>query len=78
MEALAAKIRTADAFVFVTGEYNWGQQPGLKNLTDHFLEEWYCPAAIASYSAGRLAGRMPASPGTGRLAKWAWSWCRAR
>jgi NAD(P)H-dependent FMN reductase len=57
MEQLAAKIRAADAFVFVTGEYNWGQQPGLKNLTDHFLEEWYWrPAAIASYSAGRLAG----------------------
>lgn len=57
MEELAGKIRAADAFVFVTGEYNWGQQPGLKNLTDHFLEEWYWrPAAIASYSAGRLAG----------------------
>lgn len=32
-------------------------QPGLKNLTDHFLEEFFWrPAAIASYSAGRLAG----------------------
>lgn len=57
MEALAQKIREADAFVFVTGEYNWGPQPGLKNLTDHFLEEWFWrPAAIASYSAGRSAG----------------------
>jgi NAD(P)H-dependent FMN reductase len=57
MEALVAKIRAADAFVFVTGEYNWGMQPGLKNLTDHFLEEWFWrPAAIASYSAGRIAG----------------------
>jgi len=57
MEALAAKIRAADAFVFVTGEYNWGPQPGLKNLTDHFLEEWFWrPAAIASYSAGRFSG----------------------
>jgi NAD(P)H-dependent FMN reductase len=57
LEALAAKIRAADAFVFVTGEYNWGVQPGLKNLTDHFLEEWFWrPAAIASYSAGRFAG----------------------
>jgi NAD(P)H-dependent FMN reductase len=57
LEELAAKIRAADAFVFVTGEYNWGMQPGLKNLTDHFLEEWFWrPAAIASYSAGRLAG----------------------
>ena len=57
LEELAVKIRGADAFVFVTGEYNWGVQPGLKNLTDHFLEEWFWrPAAIASYSAGRFAG----------------------
>jgi NAD(P)H-dependent FMN reductase len=57
MEALAGKIRSADAFVFVTGEYNWGMQPGLKNLTDHFLEQWFWrPAAIASYSGGRLSG----------------------
>jgi len=57
METLAAKLRSADAFVFVTGEYNWGPQPGLKNLTDHFLEEWFWrPAAIASYSAGRFSG----------------------
>ncbi len=57
MEALARKIRAADAFVFVTGEYNWGMQPGLKNLTDHYLEEWFWrPAAIASYSSGRIAG----------------------
>lgn len=57
METLARKIKAADAFVFVAGEYNWGVQPGLKNLTDHFLEEWFWrPAAIASYSAGRLGG----------------------
>lgn len=57
LEALAGKIKAADAFVFVTGEYNWSVQPGLKNLTDHFLEEWFWrPAAIASYSAGRIAG----------------------
>src|SRR6476659_3225392 len=57
MEALAGKIRAADAFVFVTGEYNWGVQPGLKNLTDHFLEEWFWrPAGIASYSRTRISG----------------------
>jgi NAD(P)H-dependent FMN reductase len=62
MEALAAKIRAADAFVFVIGEYNWGPQPGLKNLTDHFLEEWYWrPAAVVSYSPGRLSGARAAS-----------------
>ena len=43
--------------LFVTGEYNWGPQPGLKNLTDHYLEEWFWrPAAIACYSAGSFAG----------------------
>ena len=57
MEDLAGKIRAVDAFVFVIGEYNWGPQPGLKNLTDHFLEEWFWrPAAVVSYSPGRLSG----------------------
>ena len=57
LERLAEQIRGADAFVFVTGEYNWGPQPGLKNLTDHFLEEFFWrPAGIASYSAGRFSG----------------------
>ena len=59
---LAGKIRDADGFVFVTGEYNWGIQPGLKNLTDHFLEEWFWrPAAVVSYSPGRLSGARAAS-----------------
>jgi NAD(P)H-dependent FMN reductase len=57
LQDLGEKIRQADAFLFVVGEYNWGVQPGLKNLTDHFLEEWFWrPAAIASYSQGALAG----------------------
>src|SRR5271169_4012688 len=57
LENLATQIRSADGFIFIAGEYNWGVQPGLKNLTDHFLEEWFWrPAAIASYSAGRLSG----------------------
>ncbi len=70
MEALANKIRGADAFVFVAGEYNWGVQPGLKNLTDHFLEEWFWrPAAIASYSAGRLSGARSNSAWHGILSE---------
>jgi NAD(P)H-dependent FMN reductase len=57
LERLAQQILAADGFVFVAGEYNRGVQPGLKNLTDHFLEEWFWrPAAIATYSAGRLSG----------------------
>ena len=70
MEALAAKIRAADAFIFVVGEYNWGMQPGLKNLTDHFLEEWFWrPAAIASYSAGRLSGARSSTLWHGTLSE---------
>jgi NAD(P)H-dependent FMN reductase len=70
LEKLASQIRGADGFVFVTGEYNWGIQPGLKNLTDHFLEEWFWrPAAIASYSAGRLSGARAATAWHGTLAE---------
>jgi NAD(P)H-dependent FMN reductase len=70
LERLAAKIRDADGFVFITGEYNWGVQPGLKNLTDHFLEEWFWrPAAIASYSGGRLSGTRSATAWHGILSE---------
>src|SRR5215470_15770124 len=70
LETLARKIIAADGFVFITGEYNWGMQPGLKNLTDHFLEEWFWrPAAIASYSAGRLAGAHAATAWHGTLSE---------
>ena len=70
LEQLADKIRKADGFVFVTGEYNWGVQPGLKNLTDHFLEEWFWrPAAIASYSGGRLSGARAATAWHGILSE---------
>jgi NAD(P)H-dependent FMN reductase len=70
LEKLAGQIRDADGFVFVTGEYNWGIQPGLKNLTDHFLEEWFWrPAAIASYSAGRFSGARAATAWHGTLSE---------
>lgn len=70
LEDLAQKIIAADGFVFVTGEYNWGLQPGLKNLTDHFLEEWFWrPAAIASYSAGRFSGARAALAWHGTLSE---------
>lgn len=70
LEKLAGQIRDADGFVFITGEYNWGVQPGLKNLTDHFLEEWFWrPVAIASYSAGRFSGARAATAWHGTLSE---------
>ena len=53
----AARLRNSDGFVVVAGEYNHGVQPGLKNLMDHFLEEYfYRPSAIATYSPGGFGG----------------------
>lgn len=57
LEAIAQVIKPADGFIVVTGEYNHGVPPGLKNLLDHFLEEWFWrPSAIVSYSQGSFGG----------------------
>lgn len=57
LPALADIIRAADGFLIVSGEYNNGIPPALKNLLDHFLEEWFWrPSAIACYSAGAFGG----------------------
>jgi NAD(P)H-dependent FMN reductase len=57
LEELADLFRRADGFVIVSGEYNQSVPPALKNLLDHFLEEYFWrPSAIVSYSAGRFGG----------------------
>ena len=57
MERLARLYRAADAFAFVTGEYNHGLPPALKNLIDPFLHEYFWrPAGIVSYSSGHFGG----------------------
>lgn len=57
MEEIAGKLRESDGFLLVTGEYNHGVPPALKNLLDHFQTEYFFkPSAIASYSAGRYGG----------------------
>ena len=57
MERLAALYREVDGFVVVSGEYNHGIPPALKNLLDHFLEEYFWrPSAIVCYSAGAFGG----------------------
>ena len=54
---LARRLGASDGFLVVSGEYNHGVQPGLKNLMDHFLEEYfYRPSAIATYSPGPFGG----------------------
>jgi len=57
LEALAKLYRKVDAFVIVSGEYDHGISPALKNLLDHFLEEYFFrPSAIVCYSAGQFGG----------------------
>lgn len=57
LEDLAQLYRKVDGFAIVSGEYNNGIPPALKNLLDHFLEEYFFrPSAIVCYSAGQFGG----------------------
>ena len=57
LERLAELYRNADGFLIISGEYNHGIPPALKNLLDHFLEEYFWrPSGIVCYSAGGFGG----------------------
>jgi NAD(P)H-dependent FMN reductase len=57
MEKLAHIFTNADGFVIVSGEYNHGIPPALKNILDHYYKEYFFkPAAIATYSNGSFGG----------------------
>ena len=57
LEKLANLYRGADGFVIVSGEYNNGIPPALKNLLDYFLEEYFWrPSGIVCYSQGSFGG----------------------
>ena len=57
LQRLAGIFTEADAFVLVTGEYNHGIPPALKNLLDYFMGPYsFKPSAIASYSGGPFGG----------------------
>jgi NAD(P)H-dependent FMN reductase len=61
-KAWSATVSAADAFIFVTPEYNYGIAAPLKNAIDYLHEEWkYKPVAFVSYggvSAGTRAVQM--------------------
>jgi NAD(P)H-dependent FMN reductase len=57
LEHLAQLYRSVDGFLIVSAEYNHGIPPALKNLLDHFLEEYFWrPSGIVCYSAGGFGG----------------------
>ena len=50
-------LQETDGYLIVTGEYNHGVPPALKNLIDHFQKEYFFkPSAIVSYSRGGFGG----------------------
>ena len=53
----SAKIEEADAFIFVTAEYDYSYPAPLKNALEYLVHEWaFKPAGIVSYSLGTYAG----------------------
>ena len=62
LNALADKIRAADAFVMISPEYNHSMSPALAHLLNHFgssLFSWK-PSLITTYSAGQWGGARAA------------------
>ncbi len=61
-KAWSAIVERADAFVFVTPEYNFGAPPSLVNALDYLNHEWaYKPVGFVSYggvSGGTRAVQM--------------------
>ena len=56
-KAWSAIVAAADAFVFVTPEYNFSAPPALVNALDFLYHEWsYKPVAFVSY--GGLSGGL--------------------
>jgi NAD(P)H-dependent FMN reductase len=61
-KAWSAIVAAADAFVFVTPEYNYGMPPALLNAIDYLSVEWaYKPGSVVSYggiSGGTRSAQM--------------------
>ncbi|XP_064653002.1 quinone reductase-like [Lineus longissimus] len=58
LRRLNEKVKEADAFVFITAEYNATCPPGLFNLIDHFPLKSFAfkPSSIIAYSVGPFGG----------------------
>jgi NAD(P)H-dependent FMN reductase len=57
LKLLADLYARADGFCIVSAEYNHSVPPGLSNLIDYFLEEYFFrPSAIVCYSATPFGG----------------------
>lgn len=64
-QAWSRSVQSADAFVFVTPEYNSGPPPSLVNALDYLVAEWqYKPASFVAYGgiSGGLRGTQLLKP----------------
>jgi NAD(P)H-dependent FMN reductase len=59
---LHSKMRSADAFILVTPEYNGGYSPAMKNLLDHFPKDVFARKAmgLVTASTGAFGGMRAA------------------
>ena len=59
MLEFADKIKSSDAIIIVTPEYNGGYPASLKNAIDLLYEEWkHKPIGIATVSGGQFGGQQ--------------------
>jgi NAD(P)H-dependent FMN reductase len=56
LESLVPVLEAADAFVFITAEYNHGYPGGLKNFIDAYRHEWWGKVAGFVSYGGRSGG----------------------
>lgn len=55
--AWSRKIASAEGFIFVTPQYNWGYPAPLKNAIDHLYAEWRGKAAMIVTYGGHGGGK---------------------
>lgn len=57
MREIAKHLEWAESFIVVTAEYNHAIPSALKNLLDHFRQEYkFKPSGVVSYSVGGFGG----------------------
>jgi NAD(P)H-dependent FMN reductase len=60
--AWSARVEAADAFIFVTPEYNYSFSPALKNALDYLNREWWRkPVGFVSYGGASSGTRGAAA-----------------
>jgi NAD(P)H-dependent FMN reductase len=57
IRAIAHRVAAADAFVFITPEYNHSYPASIKAFIDHHVEQW-CAKAVGFVSYGGIAGGL--------------------